>query len=741
MANAETDTKTNVNLMSPMTITKRKFTECDSNSTVVTNPQSLQLDLPKFNLTPAKRSRDDDDDNNNDPERDSEKKDSEQCKKRAKKIPKQNSPNYPAITFSKECRLQSQIKISDLQSLILYILADGSSPQFVSVRHRPQIRKVVVLMVPGLEMSMFIPQEQKPVPTSPDYYYPIKLQSDKLPEDVRLFADMFEHIWPVKTPGDDRFMKMYSPLHAMLIAPTSKSKEEKQEKKRKKGATPVKEPQGWKNNRVPVTEFILTLEELIENEYIVHPAMYEDKMEKLQWEDYRRVQGVSEDHGWVDTRVDNLENGTPPESEIETGSITAGRELLAMDCEMCMTGESEFSLTRISIVRWDGSVVLDELVKPEKPITNYVTQYSGITKKMLENVTTTLKDIQKKLLEILHPRTILIGHSLNADLTALKITHPFIIDTVVLFPHPRGPPLKPSLKWLTQRYLNREIQKGHGATGPGAGHDSIEDAKACLDLVKQKCEKGKDWGTSETRGEIIFKRISRSEFRHKGQITINAQGSLKGRSSAAVDWGNPKKGPGAAADFTISCKSDEEIVNGIIRAIKGDHDGKEIPGGGVDFVWGRLRELEALKGWWNNNRSTDVDSTPKIHCTPSICPESDQKDAEVDASEKNCLSSTATLPESQVDTTIPVSQATAELTRRISKIYSALPPCTAFLIYSGSGSPLEMSRLQTMQTRFRQEYKTKKWDQLSVKWTDVEEQALRKACSIARNGIGFVGIK
>src|SRR6187402_3407311 len=86
-------------------------------------------------------------------------------------------------------------------------------------------------------------------------------------------------------------------------------------------------------------------------------------------------------------------------------------------------------------------------------------RYSGITEEMLKPVTTTLQDIQKKLLEILHPRTILIGHSLNSDLTALQITHPYIVDTAIIYPHPRGPPLKSSLKWLAQRYLNRQIQK------------------------------------------------------------------------------------------------------------------------------------------------------------------------------------------------------------------------------------------------------------------------------------------
>src|ERR1700710_3115630 len=131
---------------------------------------------------------------------------------------------------------------------------------------------------------------------------------------------------------------------------------------------------------------------------------------------------------------------------------------------------------------------------------------------MLEEVTTTLADIQKKLIEILNPRTILLGHSLNSDLTALKLTHPFIVDTSILYPHPRGPPLKSSLKWLAQKYLNKAIQNG-GA----AGHDSIEDARTCLNLVKQKCEKGSQWGTSDAVGENIFKRVARSGVRYKNQ--------------------------------------------------------------------------------------------------------------------------------------------------------------------------------------------------------------------------------
>lgn len=321
--------------------------------------------------------------------------------RKKKKIPKHDSRNYPAIRFSSECRLQSQIKIGDLQQLVLYLLADGASPQFVAVRHRSEFRKVVVLMVPGLEMSMFRADDQTDPKTEetngdsrdgdrrklddrnyrgPDDFYPNRLNAEKLPESLQAFADMFEHIWPVKTPGDEKFGRMHSPLHAMLTAPMPKSKEEKKSSKNsRKGATPAKEPLGWKNTRVPVTEFIHSAEELLENDYPLHPASYEEEVEKANLANYRRSNGTSTDDGWVDTLVAHFKDGTSPDNEIESGSIVAGRGILAMDCEMCVTGRKEgerdeLSLTRVSIVAWDGSVVLDELVKPDKPIIDYVTQ-------------------------------------------------------------------------------------------------------------------------------------------------------------------------------------------------------------------------------------------------------------------------------------------------------------------------------------------------------------------------------
>ena len=143
-------------------------------------------------------------------------------------------------------------------------------------------------------------------------------------------------------------------------------------KKASKGPAP-QQGKNWQNKRTPITEYIADFIDLQENEYVIHPAWFTAATAKQEAMEGRKAKHQTMEDGWVDTDVATLDDGDVLDKEIEKGSLTAGRNVVAMDCEMCKTGENEFSLTRISIVGWDGSTVLDKLVKPDKPIVDYLT--------------------------------------------------------------------------------------------------------------------------------------------------------------------------------------------------------------------------------------------------------------------------------------------------------------------------------------------------------------------------------
>ena len=338
----------------------------------------------------------------------------------------------------------------------------------------------------------------------------------------------------------------------------------------------------------------------------------------------------------------------------------------------------------------------------------------------MEPVTTTLSDIQTRILDLITPSTILIGHSLESDLTAIQMTHPHIVDTSILYPHPRGPPMKSSLKWLSQKYLNRDIQKGHGTTG----HSSIEDALAVLDLVKLKCKRGPRWGTPEANSEPIFKRIKRSS----DQANV--------RRGCIIDWGDPG-GPasfGKMAEYTISCENDDEVVTAVSRAVNGDKDGLHIPGGGVAVTWARLRELEHLRGWRDHplsnreerNQDNNNHDPEANHTTTATPPQAGEATNSIPPTTSPTLGTALT-------TTIS----------HITQIHASLPKSTLLIIYSGTGDPRAMKILNERKRRFQKLFHSGvKWDEIPTeeRWTDTQEQELRFAVARAREGVAFVTI-
>lgn len=169
--------------------------------------------------------------------------------------------------------------------------------------------------------------------------------------------------------------------------------------------------------------------------------------------------------------------------------VTSSSPLFAIDCEMCITTTNKSELTRVSVVNENLETVYDTLVKPYNRITNYLTQYSGITKEMMTNVSTRIEEVQKHLREIIPPDAILCGQSLWSDLNALKMIHPYVIDTSVIYNLSGVRRRKTGLKNLMKIFLNETIQNDNTV-----GHDSIEDSASALKLVLLKLRKGLNFG-------------------------------------------------------------------------------------------------------------------------------------------------------------------------------------------------------------------------------------------------------
>ncbi|KAA3674370.1 RNA exonuclease 1 [Paragonimus westermani] len=171
--------------------------------------------------------------------------------------------------------------------------------------------------------------------------------------------------------------------------------------------------------------------------------------------------------------------------------VTSSSPMFAIDCEMVMTKLGS-ELARVTMVDELNCVVFDRLVKPENPVEDYVTRFSGITRDMLAPVTTQLSDIQRELDELLPADAILVGHSIGNDLHAMKIYHPYLIDTSVIYNLKGARTSKARLRFLSEHFLGRLIQTGT------AGHSSAEDAIATMDLVRLKLSQDLSFGDVTT---------------------------------------------------------------------------------------------------------------------------------------------------------------------------------------------------------------------------------------------------
>nr|KAJ3419081.1 RNA exonuclease 3 [Polyrhizophydium stewartii] len=159
--------------------------------------------------------------------------------------------------------------------------------------------------------------------------------------------------------------------------------------------------------------------------------------------------------------------------------VAEAQPVVALDCEMSYT-TGGMELTRVTVVDWAGNPLLDELCKTKHPMLDLNTRFSGVT--TLEGARFDLDGVRAELAKFMSAQTIILGHGLENDMQ--QIEHRRIVDTVVVFPHPMGHPYRHALRVLAQKVLGRLVQTGSG------GHDSLEDARTCIDLLQKRIEKG-----------------------------------------------------------------------------------------------------------------------------------------------------------------------------------------------------------------------------------------------------------
>jgi DNA polymerase III epsilon subunit-like protein len=196
---------------------------------------------------------------------------------------------------------------------------------------------------------------------------------------------------------------------------------------------------------------------------------------------------------------DQLYVNTQPSTTQSTQSLL---RVFGVDCEMVRTSIGS-ELARVTLVEFlefqqdkvTTKTILDVLVKPYNPIKDYVTQHSGMSAKLMENVSTRLEQVQAALITFLRSHDILIGHSIENDLHACHYMHPNVIDTALLF-RPDNKRCKFSLRHLTSALLQRTIQTG--------SHCSEQDAVATLELAVRRAVEGDTFGIANENRISLF---------------------------------------------------------------------------------------------------------------------------------------------------------------------------------------------------------------------------------------------
>lgn len=231
---------------------------------------------------------------------------------------------------------------------------------------------------------------------------------------------------------------------------------------------------------------------------------------------------------------------------------------VSLDCEMvgCGPDGNISALAQVSICDENGDVLLDEIVMPDMRITDFRHHITGLSWNIIRDRGISFEAARTLVTDITRGK-VLVGHALQHDLQVLAIDHPvhMIRDTSKYKPlRPPGMTRNavPSLKRLTNHWLNREIQTGI--------HNSVEDCRAAMDLYLKFQSQWERQFLAVTDTQKSWNSASglEDEHAHASGIPQTANKSGQGsRKRSRCDYGASRQSASERYDSDDSCGTTE----------------------------------------------------------------------------------------------------------------------------------------------------------------------------------------